>query len=170
METDNYIFFYGHKPNKWGTNVFSQWFPVKFTEKWDSETKLVFNNTEQYMMAHKALLFGDAIIFLEIMDTSSPFTIKKLGRNIKKFDPKIWNDHKFNIVVEGNRLKFNQNPELMDVLLKTGNKTIVEASPYDKIWGIGITAEKAINIPENKWPGQNLLGHALMVVRSEYNS
>lgn len=167
METSKYVFFFGDKANKIGVNIFSQWFPVDFVEYLDKKTKITYRNAEQYMMAQKALLFGDTFYFKKIMETINPATIKHYGRKISGFDPKIWDDNKFNIVVQGNRLKFGQNPELMKRLLETGIKTIVEASPYDKVWGIGLTAEQAAKLPENAWPGENLLGKALMVVRDE---
>ena len=168
METDNYSFFFGHKSCSSGLNVFSQWYPAEFVQLY-KKTPLRYLNTEQYMMAHKALLFNDVEHFNKIMDEEDPAKIKALGRKIKNFDPETWNVQKFNIVVNANRLKFNQNPDLMKRLLATGNRTIVEASPYDKIWGIGLRASDAIKIPEEEWPGENLLGRALMVVRSENN-
>jgi ribA/ribD-fused uncharacterized protein len=167
METDKYIFFCGHAPNKVG-NIFSQWYPAQFQEKFDPCTVITFDNCEQYMMAHKALLFGDGAVFEKIMKNSDPGTIKKLGRQISSFNSKVWDEHKFDIVANGNRLKFGQNPALRTKLLATHDKMIVEAAHYDKIWGIGLSAENAVKIPENEWPGENLLGKVLMLVRSEY--
>lgn len=89
----------------------------------------------------------------------------KVGRQVKDFDQIEWDENKFDIVVRGNYLKFTQNKMLMKRLLETKNKIIVEAAPRDKIWGIGLSYKKAIEIPENKWPGKNLLGKALMEVR-----
>lgn len=166
METADYVFFYGHKPNKLGVHVFSQWYEIDFFEKVNG-VKHYYTSAEQYMMAQKALLFDDQYYFEKIMATSDPKKIKQYGRLIKNFDADIWDENKFDIVVRGNRLKFGQNPELWDRLKKTKNKTIVEASPYDKIWGIGLTANEAIKIPEDKWPGENLLGKALMKVRDD---
>ena len=167
METEKYVFFYGHAPNNLGLQVFSQWFPITFTEYIEKDTPIIYSNMEQYMMVHKALLFGDHYYLEKIMGTTQPALIKQYGRKIRGFDPDIWDGHKFDIVVEGNRLKFSQNPALMKRLLETNDKIIVEASPYDKIWGIGLKKEVAVNIPESKWPGQNLLGKALMIVREE---
>jgi hypothetical protein len=163
METKNYVFFCGHNETNIG-KYFSQWYPAKFVEKFDNETNISFENAEQYMMAHKALLFGDSKNFDKIMATTDPAKIKQFGREIKNFDEAEWNKHKYDIVIEGNRLKFQQNPIMMEYLLATGYKTIVEAAHYDKVWGIGMRAEQAVNIPENQWPGENLLGRALMVV------
>ena len=166
METAKYIFFYGHKPNALGVHIFSQWYPVTFTETLN-ETTFTYNNAEQYMMAHKALLFDDDFYFNKIMTATDPGDIKKYGRLIRDFNEHTWNQHKFDIVTNGNRLKFGQNPTLMERLLQTGSKILVEASPYDKVWGIGLSKEDAVKTPANKWPGQNLLGKALMVVREE---
>lgn len=141
---------------------------MEFTEALDADTPVKFSNAEQYMMAHKALLFGDGDTLTKIMNTTSPAVAKKLGREIKNFDPATWDSHKFDIVVRGNVLKFTQNLPLMKRLKQTGNKTLVEASPYDKIWGCGLSVEAAAKTAENKWPGENLLGKALMAVRDKY--
>lgn len=167
METDKFILFYSHKPNKTNTHYFSQWYPINFTEKFDEKTLLIFENAEQYMMAHKALLFGDYQSYEKIMNTRNPSEIKKIGRSISDFNSDIWDQNKFNIVINGNRLKFGQNPILLERLLDTGNKYIAETSPHDKIWGIGLTAQQALKVSQTKWPGKNLLGHALMIIREE---
>uniref|UniRef100_A0A6G6AD51 DUF1768 domain-containing protein n=1 Tax=Borely moumouvirus TaxID=2712067 RepID=A0A6G6AD51_9VIRU len=166
METDKYIFFYGHNPNKIGTEIYSQWYPIIFYEEVDNK-KLKYINAEQYMMAQKALLFEDFDIYEEIMKETNPAKIKIFGRKIKNFDENIWNDYKYDIVLSGNRLKFEQNPDLLKKLLQTGNKLLVEASPYDYIWGIGLSAQKASKIPKKEWPGQNLLGKVLTQIKIE---
>jgi len=166
METKTHIFFYGHTPNKCGFNVFSQWFPATFVEEIGPMT-ITYANTEQYMMAHKAVLFGDIDTVEKIMSTNDPAKIKALGRVVKNFDAAIWNENKFDIVIKGNYLKFSQNESLLKTLLETKNKTIVEASPSDKVWGCGLRADVAAKVPESEWPGSNLLGLALVEVRSE---
>jgi ribA/ribD-fused uncharacterized protein len=168
METDKYVLFYGHTQNTLGLHIFSQWYPCQFTEYLeDHENPIIYCSAEQYMMAQKAMLFDDSITLGKILNTTDQETIKKLGRKVKNFDENKWNEYKFDIVVNGNRHKFGQNPKLMKRLLQTGNKTIVEASPYDFVWGIGLRAADAVKIPESEWPGENLLGKALMVVRDE---
>ena len=167
METNEYVFFCGHEPNQYGVHIFSQWFPCQFKEQFNEETTITYTTAEQYMMAHKALLFGDDEVYDKIMKSNDPKKIKDLGRKISGFNESVWDEHKFDIVVNGNRLKFEQNPELMKRLLKTENKKIVEAAHYDKVWGIGLRASDAINVPEEEWPGKNLLGKAIMVVRQE---
>ena len=150
-------FFKSHSP-------FSQWYDSKF-----SDGENTYHNCEQYMMAHKALLFKDYTTYKKIMQTTNPRDIKKLGREVKNFDQKIWDCHKFNIVRDGNYLKFSQNEDLLNILLSTKGTALVEASPYDKIWGVGLDEfNPDINNPY-KWKGQNLLGYALMYVRDRFD-
>lgn len=162
METEEYILFCGHKNGNY-LDVFSQWYPSEF-----KENDQIFKNAEQYMMAKKALLFNDDESYKKIMSMNQPSIIKELGRQVKKFNHVIWDQHKYKIILEGNLLKFSQNPKLMEYLLMTKDKFMAEAAPYDNIYGIGLTAENAIRIPKDEWPGENLLGHALMEVRKEY--
>lgn len=166
METTDYVLFCSHNPTAVG-HFLSQWWPVEFVETLDNNTIRKYNCAEQYMMVKKAELFGDKEVLEDLLVTDKPAKLKELGRKVKGFDPTIWDKHKFNIVLRGNRLKFEQNAELMKKLLETGNKTIVEAAHYDKIWGNGLSAEDSLKIPEDKWPGENLLGKALMIVRNE---
>ncbi len=140
----------------------SQWHKCEFVVD-----DVKYNCAEQYMMAEKARLFNDAETLEKIMKQEEPDKIKELGREIKGFDPEVWNEHKFNIVVKGNLAKFGQNPNLLRFLLSTGTAVLAEASPYDRIWGIGMKeGDKGIEDAE-KWYGINLLGFALMVVRDQ---
>jgi ribA/ribD-fused uncharacterized protein len=117
------------------------------------------------MMAQKALLFGDTESFKKILESTNAREMKQLGQKVRNFDQQTWDQHKYDIVKRGNLLKFGQNAEILKNLKETGTKILVEASPFDRIWGIGFTEKEAIaNI--HKW-GQNLLGKALMDVRSE---
>lgn len=154
-----YIFFWGHRPAPLDVHVFSQWYPSKFMDSDGRE----YNCCEQYMMYKKALLFGDNDTAKQILATTNPQQIKQLGRQVKHFDENVWNEVKFDIVVEGNTYKFSQNENLKKILMKTNKKIIVEASPYDAIWGIGFAEKDAIK-NEHKW-GENLLGKAIMKVR-----
>lgn len=158
---DDFVFFWGHRPGRKVTKTcFSQWYVIDFEVDGHK-----YNCAEQYMMAQKAWLFKDYEIFGRILDATDPQEIKALGREVRNFEPKIWNENKFRIVVKGNLGKFGGNPELKDFLLSTGDKIIVEASPYDKIWGIGMKdGTPGIENPVN-WKGENLLGFALMEVR-----
>ncbi len=160
METSTHVFFYGHTPNKLGIHIFSQFYPCSF-----STDDRSYCCAEQWMMSQKALVFKDTTTFDKIMSAKNPTKIKSLGRQIKNFDEEKWNKVKFDIVYKGNLMKFSQNDDLLKRLLNTKNKILVEASPYDKIWGIGLTASDAIKTDPDDWPGANLLGKALMKVR-----
>lgn len=158
-----YVFFWGHTPSSTGEitkSCFSQWYPCEFVEN-----DVKYFTAEQYMMAKKALLFGDNVTCAKIMSASHPNQFKALGRKIKPFDEATWNEHKKEIVVQGNLAKFGQNERLKTFLLNTGNRVLVEASPYDKIWGIGMSANDDNVENPNMWKGENNLGFALMEVR-----
>lgn len=158
-----FLFFWGHTVKDEITkSCFSQWFPFQF-----EENGISYKTAEHYMMAGKAKLFNDEEILEQILNAETPNEAKSLGRKVKNFDPKLWDEHKYEIVRQGNLLKFSQNEGFKDFLLSTEDKILVEASPYDKIWGIGMleTNPKAENPSE--WNGENLLGFALMEVRDE---
>ena len=122
---------------------------------------------EQYMMAEKARLFGDEETEKQIMEATDPKQMKALGRKVKNFKEKIWLKLRYSVVLNGNYLKFAQNKDMRDILLSTGDKILVEASPLDIIWGIGYSKNNAeAAIPQN-WRGSNLLGFALMEVRDD---
>ena len=161
--TNDFIFFWGHTSAKSGEitqTCLSQWWKCTFIEN-----DITFCCAEQYMMYQKALLFEDHTIAQEILKSKSPKKIKELGRLVKSFDSKIWDEHKAEIVLRGNILKFSQNPELKKYLLGTGDKILVEASPYDRVWGIGMRAGSGGNCEPQRWKGQNLLGFLLMEAR-----
>ena len=162
-----YLFFWGHTPKtKTGIDksCFSQWFPSTF-----EIDGITYKTAEHWMMAKKALLFEDTAILTEILNADSPALAKKLGRKVRNFIPETWDAHKYKIVVEGNIHKFGQNDELRAFLLTTGNRVLVEASPYDKIWGIGKTVSAKMVENPHTWNGENLLGFALMEVRDQLN-
>ena len=138
----------------------SQWSPYEFTVD-----GVAYRCAEQYMMAEKARLFGDEKALAKIMTAKLPFAMKKAGRGVKGFDTERWNGSKFGIVVKGNLAKFTQNPKLQAYLLGTGSATLVEASPKDRVWGIGMNRTNADVFDPEKWKGENLLGRALMEVR-----
>jgi ribA/ribD-fused uncharacterized protein len=163
-ERDKYVFFYGH--SKGDYRCFSQFYPCTFVGE---DKKTMYNGTEQWMHHKKALLFKDVVCAAEIMASSDPARHKKLGREVEPFDKATWEAKAYDIVVRGNRLKFGQNAALRDVLMSTGRDTVlVEASPRDKIWGIGLSADKARRVDASQWRGQNLLGKALTQVRDEF--
>ena len=117
------------------------------------------------MMAQKALLFSDKNIFEAIVGCEKPGEAKVLGRQVSGYDDQVWNKHKFDIVKLGNIHKFNQHPELFDFLINTDPRILVEASPVDAIWGIGLSQDDPVIDNIYAWPGQNLLGFALMETR-----
>lgn len=98
---------------------------------------------------------------------TTPEILKQLGREVQHFDAEVWDAHKFDIVVKGNLAKFGQNPDLRKYLLNTGERILVEASPFDRIWGVGMREDDKDILHPQKWFGLNLLGFALMVVRDE---
>ncbi|KAK0355347.1 hypothetical protein LTR91_013226 [Friedmanniomyces endolithicus] len=161
------------------TNGFlCQWYRCTFTDpEYDGVS---FNCAEQYMMYRKALLFKDTATAAEILKTTSPRKQKGLGRQIQGYDQAKWEEARIAIVQRGNLLKFSQCTNvasmkmddvgepvpLKSLLLATGVHDLVEASPFDEIWGIGFKAEVALSVSRAQW-GQNLLGKALMYVREE---
>ncbi len=117
------------------------------------------------MMAEKAALFDDQEIRAQVLQAPTPNAAKALGRKVRGFNDQRWLQHRYDIVVRANQAKFSQNPELDEFLMRTGSRIIVEASPVDAIWGIGLAQDHAdVNDP-NLWKGLNLLGFALMQVR-----
>jgi len=143
----------------WG-GPFSQWYPSLFEVE-----GVKYNCTEQYMMAKKAGLFGDEEAQLKIMASNDPREQKRIGRTVKGFVAERWNVVTKDIVFRGNIAKFTQNPELFAYMMNTGDQEIVEASPEDTIWGIGLSAEDPDAYDKTKWKGTNWLGEVLMSVR-----
>jgi ribA/ribD-fused uncharacterized protein len=153
FENDNGVYFKSGYP--------SQWFISPFTID-----NIEYNCCEQYMMAQKALVFNDLDIKNKIMMSSEPKDQKSFGRIVKNFDEDKWNTIADEIVYQANLAKFSQNSELKHKLLSTGEKIIVECSPYDKIWGNGLNITDTLNTSIENWQGTNRLGKALMRVRS----
>ncbi|MET3034568.1 NADAR family protein [Chryseobacterium sp. NRRL B-14859] len=160
-ERIKFLFFWGHTAKDTITkSCFSQWFPGNF-----EENGIIYKTAEHYMMAGKAKLFNDSEMLEKILQSNTPNQAKSLGRKVKNFDPALWDEHKYDIVKNGNFLKFSQNRKFKDFLLSTGDKILVEASPYDKIWGIGMLETDTRAENPLLWNGENLLGFALMEVR-----
>jgi hypothetical protein len=154
MSDEKFILFYG--------GYFSQWFKCDF-----EIDGIKYNCAEQWMMAEKARLFGDDDALNIIMEARKPAVQKATGKAVKGFDREKWEAVARDIVFKGNMAKFSQNPDLKLVLMKTQGSTLVEASPTDRIWGIGvgISDPKAQN--RGTWRGTNWLGEVLMRVREE---
>ncbi len=157
-----YLYFWGHtsKNKMTDKSCLSQWFPASFTVE-----GVTYSSAEQYMMAAKARLFTDKEILEKILQAKSPAKAKALGRQVRNFDLYQWNKHCMEFVVAGNIAKFGQNTELKDFLLNTKKRILVEASPQDKVWGIGMEASHPHACNPIKWRGDNLLGFALMQAR-----
>lgn len=119
------------------------------------------------MMYTKAMLFGDTVTANKILHTNSPKLQKALGRAVKGYDDAVWVEKRMRMVYIGCFSKFQQNPELLKMLFSTGNTTLVEASPYDTVWGVGLSAEDPNIVHPENWKGANLLGEVLTQVRAD---
>ena len=152
-EVNEYVFFFG--------GIYSQWAPSPI-----KEGVVRYNCAEQYMMYHKAMLFGDLDAANRIIAETDPSEQKRRGRAIWNFNQNKWDMFKYQIVYWGNYLKFTQNSHFAKILLEDHkDKIIVEGSATDKIWGVGIDwLDPKIDDPKN-WKGENLLGKAIMDVR-----
>jgi len=155
-ETSEYIFFFGNKDH------FSNFYKTDF-----EVDNVKFTCGEQYIMYNKALIFNDHEIADKILGEQNPYKIKMLGRKVKNFDEKRWADSRFDITFKGIYAKYNQNNDLYNLILDTECLHIVEASPKDKIWGIGVNINDPNIEDKNYWRGGNLLGKILMAVRSQ---
>lgn len=158
-----FLHFWGHthsSDQEVTSACFSQWFPSAFTVD-----GITYKTAEHWMMAGKARLFDDVAILEQILEADSPGHAKKLGRMVKHFDHDTWEAESYKLVVIGNIHKFNQNTEMGAYLIGTHKRVLVEASPVDAIWGIGMAKDhdQANNV--FRWRGRNLLGFALMEAR-----
>lgn len=158
-----YLFFWGHQKSKsreLTSSCFSKWWTSPFIVD-----KVKYNTAEHWMMAQKALLFDDRENYDKIIIAKSPAEAKALGRQVRNFDDMTWNNKRFEIVIKGSLEKFTQHNDIREFLLNTKERVLVEASPVDRIWGIGSTADsdKAEN-PKHR-NGLNLHSFALMQIR-----
>ncbi|MEH6375860.1 NADAR family protein [Streptomyces sp. KLMMK] len=163
-----YVYFWGHQARRDGTigaSCFSQWWPSPFTVD-----GTVYATAEHWMMAGKARLFADAEAEAEAIAASHPKQAKDAGRKVRGFDEETWRQHRFELVVEGSVHKFAQDAALSAFLLGTGERVLVEASPLDRIWGIGLAADDERAQDPARWQGDNLLGFALMEARQRLAS
>ncbi len=163
-----FLFFWGHQPSKDGSitkSCFSQWWVSPFRVN-----DIEYKSAEHWMMAKKAALFGDAEIEAKILGCQSPAEAKKLGREVRGYDDALWTANRYEIVVQGNYHKFSQNEEIKKFLLGTENRILVEASPVDPIWGIGLDENSTEAFHPENWRGLNLLGFALMEAREMINN
>ncbi len=158
----NIIAFWGNTPNpkKVTKSCLSQWYDCRFTVSGQE-----YRTAEQYMMAEKARLFRDGETRRRIMAAGSPKEYKALGREVRGFDAAVWDREKTGIVLRGNLAKFSQDPALFAYLDGTGDSVLVEASPFDDIWGVKLAIDDPAIRDPNRWRGQNLLGFTLMEAR-----
>jgi ribA/ribD-fused uncharacterized protein len=160
-----YLFFWGNQETEVGViskACLSQWYDAPFTHEGVS-----YYTSEHWMMAEKARLFNEPQTAKAIIQTRKPGKVEALGRQIVGFDQDLWDKHRFEIVVQGNVMKFSQNPRLKEFILSTGCRVLVEASPVDHIWGIGLASHDPKARMLEEWKGENLLGFALMEVRDQ---
>ena len=160
-----YLFFWGHQPSHDGVitkSCLSQWWLADFVV-----TGITYRSTEHWMMAEKARLFTDEDALARILAAKSPAEAKKLGREIQGFEPEVWEANKVEIVKAGNLHKFGQHKELSEFLRSTHGRILVEASPVDTIWGIGLAADSAEAANPAQWQRPNLLGFVVMEVRDQ---
>ena len=160
--TDKHVLFWGEWPSNW------------YSAEFDMETKIDgkaekhhFYNSEQYFMYVKAIVFGDKETAEKILKTKNPKKAKELGRIVRNYDDKVWNDLRFKVMVDANKAKFSQNPDLKELILSDEfkGKGYVESSPVDLCWGTGFAEDHPYADDETKWKGKNLLGKALDEVR-----
>lgn len=158
-----FVYFWKPEPRADGTmgeGCLGQWWPSPFTIQ-----GVEYSCAEKWMMAEKARMFGDPEMLRAILSTQSPKSMKALGRKVKNFQKEVWDARCYQLVLEGNLAKFSQQPALLDYLLSTGDRILVEASPLDRIWGIGIGKNSPDARDPARWRGRNLLGFALTEAR-----
>ncbi|MFC0496493.1 NADAR family protein [Streptomyces mutabilis] len=163
-----YLCFWGHRPRPdglIGPSCLSQWWPSPFTV-----AGVVYPTAEHWMMAGKARLFEDAEAERRVLAAGHPAEAKKAGRLVRGFDEAVWERERFSLVVEGSVHKFASDPALREFLVNTGDRVLVEASPVDRVWGIGLTADDEAATDPARWRGSNLLGFALMRARERLRS
>lgn len=152
--TDKYVFFW--------RDPIAQWNISPMTDPTDG---VIYNCAEQYMMSQKARLFGDDEAWHKVMNAAHPREQQAIGKTVKNFNQKLWDEHKYRIVCNGNMLKFTQHPKLLCQLLDSGDRLFVEASPKDLVWGIGMAEDEPGVEDVKNWRGENLLGNALTETR-----
>lgn len=159
-----FVFFWGgssHPDGEIGSHVLSQWYEHPFTAE-----GVLYRTAEHYMMAAKARLFGDSPRLELILAAATPGEAKAHGASVHDFDEATWEERRFDIVVAGSVAKFSSDDRLRSYLVGTGERVLVEASPRDRIWGIGLSRHDPDAERPSRWAGSNLLGFALMEARS----
>ena len=160
--TNKHILFWGEWPSNWYPAGFDAEMMIKGEKK-----TLHFFNSEQYFMYVKAIVFGDYETADKILATKDPKKAKALGREVKGYDDKVWNEMRYKVMVDANKAKYSQNEDLKELILnpELKGKKYCEASPIDRVWGLGLGENDPLADDEKNWLGQNLLGKALDEVR-----
>jgi ribA/ribD-fused uncharacterized protein len=161
----HYLYFWGHQPQRGGgigPGCLSQWWPSAFTLD-----EVTFPSAEHYMMWRKATCFDDDAVAARILQADHPQRAKALGRQVRGFDQARWESVRYDVVLAASIAKFSQSALLRDYLLRTGDRVLVEASPVDPVWGIGLAAADPRAGDPGQWLGLNLLGFALMDTRDQ---
>lgn len=140
---------------------FSQWAKQGFTAD-----GIHYKTAEHWMMAEKARIFGDEETRKKIIESVHPRRAKALGREVKNFNEEKWVNERYSVVYTGNEHKFTQSDEYKAILLGTGNRILVEVSPKDRIWGIGLAEDHPHAQDPMKWKGLNVLGFVLTDLRN----
>ncbi|MEU6978894.1 MULTISPECIES: NADAR family protein [unclassified Streptomyces] len=162
-EKVKWLHFWGHRPRPDGAlsaSCLSQWWPSPFVVD-----DVRYATAEHWMMAEKARLFGDPEAEAKALSARTPAEAKKAGRLVRGFDEDVWVRERAEIVTRGSVHKFAADEALRAFLLGTGSRVLVEASPMDRVWGIGLAADDPKATAPERWRGLNLLGFALMEAR-----
>lgn len=156
LTTDTHVFFYS------GRQAFSNWHhsPDQLIMR-----GLSFDHSEGAFMAMKAWFFMDLDAVAACHAEKDPCAVKAIGRTIRGYDDAAWSLVRLGFMAYVNLLKYRQNPEMAAELLGTGDRTLVEASPVDQVWGVGLAEDDPLIQSPSNWRGTNLLGVALMQVR-----
>jgi ribA/ribD-fused uncharacterized protein len=165
-----FIYFWNHKPERNGViskNCLSQWWCNDDWKPLFKHEGIDYPTAEHWMMAEKARIFGDHKTENEIIKSSDAFAAKELGKKVRNYRESVWRSKRTDVVIKGNILKFSQNEKLKDFLINTGDSILVEASPYDYIWGVGLKETQSVINNPYMWKGLNLLGFSLMEVRDK---
>lgn len=149
----------------WGNeSPFSNFYPCEIRIAYQNKER-VLKTSEHLFMIFKANRFDDLDAIEKIIDAQSPMKAKSIGRSVKEYDDDAWRVERYTYMVQALVLKFSQNDELRERLLATGDIHLVEASPYDAIWGVKLKVNDPKILKQSEWKGKNLLGEALMHAR-----
>ncbi|MBB1509960.1 NADAR family protein [Tessaracoccus sp. MC1756] len=157
------LLFHGHVPEHPGqvdNGCLSEHYPAPF----ESDGEL-FRTVEHYIAWRKATLFGDKHSAQRVLRAEAPTTARAIGRTVRPFNDEVWKSHRFDVAVAANVAKFAADPQLADHLRSTGRSVLVNASPIDRVWGIGLSADDPAAQDPTRWPGLNIQGFALMEAR-----